>query len=842
MFASYMRKKKYLCSLKKKSKMKRRLITKAFAALIVALAPTMSMKSPAQTAATPPPCPDVKINEKYDHNSYYTNAGWDTVVNCQNNGVIELSVEPYIPTQYFNGTYRVETIPYNPPDTTFALGTRMPIGTDDVFASNHTTIPYPFYFFGIRKTQFRIGANGLVTFCSPADFGSGDYCPYGYRSSNNQLPWNGTTNHTAPGGTSYGSRMYDAIYGVYEDTHPGHFTGSDANRVDGIFYGIQDEYPCRKIICSWKEAPNFGDYSHHGTYQIVCYEGSNIIEVHVKQKRCCPSTSDALIGIQNADGQPQVKGAIGEPNMYVVNGSPAAFWPNGYNGFTNDVDTVAFRFTPLGSTSRSLEWYRIFDDGRDSIMLTTNVNDPNGYFTPMHDMPNNPDYDPVHPTLSTAVVKVNEPARFVVCLRFQNANEDWYILRDTISIGIDTAKSLKLKSITPQPDTSRRLDICNGQTAALQLHFTAAVDTLNWRVERILGGRRFILPTSMYELQDNERTIVIKPDPRYDTLPRNHIDSIRVLAVAYFSNSCNNFDTFLVRVYPVFDTVNEAGICNGQEYYWPADGNRYTANTTQPVARLQSAPGCDSTVHLHLTVYDVSYNIDHQETCRDFTWRNGRTYTESNWATAAADTVRLQNRYGCDSIVQLELVVNPLKARIQSDVEEFTYDNMEAMLNDISTGGNSRVWLLPVGKDANGDTIMRESSEAMVYYTIPDSISEANIWLIAASPYGCLDTAHLFLPMHKETMYVPTAFMPDNPEGNNIFRSQSLNTVMQEMWIYDRQGRVMAHCTGVDCGWDGRDLNGNPCQQGAYVYIINYTTTHNPRQTQSMHGTVTLIR
>jgi gliding motility-associated-like protein len=84
--------------------------------------------------------------------------------------------------------------------------------------------------------------------------------------------------------------------------------------------------------------------------------------------------------------------------------------------------------------------------------------------------------------------------------------------------------------------------------------------------------------------------------------------------------------------------------------------------------------------------------------------------------------------------------------------------------------------------------------------------------------------------------------MPDNPEGNNIFRSQSLNTVMQEMWIYDRQGRVMAHCTGVDCGWDGRDLNGNPCQQGAYVYIINYTTTHNPRQTQSMHGTVTLIR
>lgn len=837
-----MRKKKYLCSLKIDIKMNSRLITRTFTVALVALITAMGGKISAQSVAAPPPCPDVKINEKYDHITNYRNQGWDTVVNCVNNGVIELSVEPYIPTQYFNGTYTVEQIPYNPPDTSFALGTRMPIGTDDVFASDHTVIPYPFYFFGIRKTQFRIGANGLVTFCSPTDFGSGNYCPYSYHTNNNQLPWNGTSGHANPGSGANNARMLDAIYGVYEDTDPAYFVGSETNRIDGIYYGIQDQFPCRKIICSWKEAPDYSSHANKATYQIVCYEGSNIVEVHVKRRSCCPSTSDALIGIQNATGQPQVKGAPGEPNMYVVNNSPAAFWPNGYNGFTNVVDTVAFRFTPQGTTSRALEWYRIFDDGRDSIMLTTNVNDPNGYFIPMHDIPSQADYDPVHPTLSTAVVKVNEPARYVVCLRFQNANEDWYILRDTISIGIDTVRTLALKSITPQPDTSRRIDICNGQTAALQLHYSGGVDTIQWRVERVLNGRRITLPASMYELQDNDRIISIKPDPRYDTLPRNHIDSIRVMSVVYFSNHCNNFDTFMVRVYPVFDTINEAGICNGQVYTWPADGNQYTTNTDQPVARLKSAPGCDSTVHLHLTVYDVSYNIDHQETCRDFTWRNGRTYTESNWATASADTVRLYNRYGCDSIVQLELVVYPLKARIQSDVNEFTYDNMEAMLEDISTGGSGRVWLLPMGKDANGDTVMWESNDATVYYSIPDSISEANIWLIAESPYGCLDTAHIFLPMYKETMYVPSAFMPDNPEGNNIFRSSSLNTVMQEMWIYDRQGRVVAHCTGVDCGWDGRDLNGNPCQQGAYVYIINYTTTHNPRQTQSTHGTVTLIR
>lgn len=637
--------------------------------------------------------------------------------------------------------------------------------------------------------------------------------------------------------------MRDAIYGVYEDTYTGS-NGSYMSGNQGIYYGVLDDFPCRKIIASWNDIPVFSNQNMRQTYQIVCYEGSNIVEVHVKKRNCCPSTNggNGLIGIQNATGLPQVRGSVGSPNMYVESGKPAAFWPNGYNVFRTALDSVAFRFTPLGETMRTLQWYRIFDDGRDSIMLTTNVNDPNGYYIPMHDKPSDPNYDSIHPTLTKAFIRTNEPSRYVLCLRFQNANEDWYKLRDTISIGVDTVKSLALKSITTLPDTARRIDICNGQTTAMRLHCANNIDSIRWRVERILNGRRITLPASMYELQDNDKMIVIKPDPQYDTLPLNHIDSIRVMGVVDFSNRCSNFDTFLVRVYPIFDTTDVAGICSGDKYYWQADGNYYTETTTLPVTHLQSTPGCDSTVHLHLTVYDVSYNIDHQETCREFVWRNGRTYTESNWATALTDTVRMQNRYGCDSIVQLELVVYPLKARIQSNVDEFTYDNMEAMLDDISTGSSGHVWLLPVGKDANGDTIKRQSSDATVYYTIPDSISEACIWLIAESPYGCLDTAYLYLPMHKQTIYVPTAFMPDNAEGNNIFRSQSLNVEMQEMWVYDRAGRVVAHCSGVDCGWDGRDLNGNPCPQAAYVYIINYTTKDKPRQTQSAHGTVTLIR
>lgn len=412
---------------------------------LAALAFVLGIDCSAQNA--PSPCPQVLIDQKYDHivSQQCQQEGWDTLVTCQNPS-ITLTSEPYIPTKFFNGTYTVEEIPYNPADTSFSLGTRMPIGTDDVFANTHTPIPFPFYFFGIRKDQFNIGANGLVTFCSPADFGSGNFCPYGF-GSQNQIPWDGTENHIDPF-PSYSARMRDAIYGVMQDIHPGHFVGSGTNRVDGIFYGIQDEYPCRKIVCSFKEAPNYGDVSDKSTYQIVCYEGTNIIEVHVKQRRCCPTTSDALIGIQNATGLPQQPGAVGEPNHYVQSGSPAAFWPDGYNVFTSEIDSMAFRFTPQGTQQYYYKWYRIFDDGQDSVDLAPfATTDTNGHFIPMGS-------DTTHPTLTQAVVSPRCASRYVMELRFENADGDTYTLRDTISIGYNQYTTLHAPDTIEIHDTT----------------------------------------------------------------------------------------------------------------------------------------------------------------------------------------------------------------------------------------------------------------------------------------------------------------------------------------------------------------------------------------------------
>lgn len=384
-----------------------------------------------QWPAIPSPAPGVQIKQKHDHTSAFAAQGWDTVVTLST-PTIELSCMPYIPVQYFNGQYTVDEIPYNPVDTSFHAGTRMPNTTDDNFAQTATNIPFPFHFFGEHKTAFVIGANGMVSF-NPAV--TGQFCAWSYSAP---LPWpDGTT-----GAPNQVSLMRDAIYGVYEDTYP---NPSQLTGNDGIYYGIQDDFPMRKIVCSWNNIPLFSCTNNRSSYQIVCYEGTNIIEVHVKQRQACPGFNGGhgIIGIQNATGQPQVPSSNPtSSNGGVVPGSPAAFWPEGKNLFSSDLTETAYRFTPQGSTIYNYKWYRVFDDGRERVELTTTPDDPNGYYIPM-------DESSTCPTLTRAVVSPTEPAKYAFELQFRNANGDWYILRDTCTVGVnfDTAIHIHMEMV-----------------------------------------------------------------------------------------------------------------------------------------------------------------------------------------------------------------------------------------------------------------------------------------------------------------------------------------------------------------------------------------------------------
>lgn len=835
--------------------MKKNRISKWLMTALLAL-PLGGNVAVAQTQTeTVSPCPQVVIDETVDHriSPICRQNGWDTVAGCGN--TITLRAMPYMPVQRFNGTYTVEQIPYNPPDTTFYMNynpavdatnpkkKKLAISNDDDWAPAYVDIAFPFYFFGYRKNKFLLGDNGIVTFATPTGYTGGTGCPF---ATTTPLPW--TSAVPTSGGTSGFDQylMRDAIYGVFEDTFTG-VNGAYMQGNQGIYYGVLDTFPCQKIIASWNQIPLYNDPSKRQSYQIVCYEGSNIIEVHVKKHNCCSSTNggNALIGIQNATGLPQVASTAPDAALgFVLDsipGKPAAFWPDGYNSIHGDFDTIAFRFTPQGTTAANCVWYRLFDDG-NKVQLRDEATDPNatndvddpvrrGYCTTI-EQPGNISY----PKRFEAQVKPDSTSRYICQLLFFNANGDLYDLSDTITIGVPE-KDVFVYTNTQEGDTVKELKVCQSNAEAnIRLKKPdnqTLAQPITWQVTRVLNGEERTLPNSMYNVNNIMGSLHLNTDPEYDTLPENRIDSIWVRGFVEYTNHCLSSDSVLIRVYPIFDTFDVARICAGERYYWPHTQQYYTQTTTEPVFDTLSEPGCDSTVHLHLTVYDVSHTYDTIDTCAPLLWQDSILHDHTNTSTISIDTVIKKNIAECDSIVHLVLTIYPVEAHIRSSLQYFDFDNLDVKLDDISTGNASRTWHFPSGPDQTG---------AEAFWTMPTELDSADIRLIAHSQYGCNDTAHIVIPMNKENVWIPNAFMPDDPQRNNIFSTVSKGTVKQEMYIYNRRGQLVFHCEGTDCGWDGRDGNGDLCPQGAYVYLIRYVNKFNPEKTQVRKGTVTLIR
>lgn len=479
--------------------------------------------------------------------------------------------------------------------------------------------------------------------------------------------------------------------------------------------------------------------------------------------------------------------------------------------------------------------------------------DTNGYYYPMNDN------DPDHPTLTRAFVNPRSEAHYMMELRFYNANGDSIFLRDTIHVGIDTANDLSVYFATDENNDSV-LNICQGDMATVAYRYPRGqfTERETWSIQRVLNGNRIDLPLTMGI--PNGNTFTLRPDPQADTLPLNHIDTILVMCYVEFSSGCQNYGEVMVCIYPNFDTIVPDGICRGDTLTWNPDsdtrnyvaigsalGNSYTwqpgetirlefTDDTDPTntwVKLQSKPGCDSTVRLKLTVFDISHTYDTIDDCKPILWQDSNTYSATNTASVETDTVVLQNKYQCDSIVHLVFTLHPLVPQLTSDLDHFDFDHLDVVLTDISIGDSARTWQFPNGPDQTG---------VNAYYSIPTSLDSADIRMIAFSPYGCIDTTNIVIPFNKENFWVPNIFSPDSPNGNNTFGSISRQTLKQDMSIFNRHGELVYHCEGVDCTWDGRDLNGKPCPQGGYVYIIRYTNAFEPNVTNIKRGAVTLIR
>lgn len=114
---------------------------------------------------------------------------------------------------------------------------------------------------------------------------------------------------------------------------------------------------------------------------------------------------------------------------------------------------------------------------------------------------------------------------------------------------------------------------------------------------------------------------------------------------------CDSVETLILDLAQTSYSLEYQTVCDS--FVWSANGTNYTSSGTY-IATLTNAAGCDSIATLNLTVLASSISYQTASSCDQYFWAvNGQTYFSSGTYN---DT--LVNSVGCDSIVQLDLVVN----------------------------------------------------------------------------------------------------------------------------------------------------------------------------------------
>lgn len=194
---------------------------------------------------------------------------------------------------------------------------------------------FTFNFFGENYNKCIPNTNGSL--CLPRTAAdetarpNAGWCDY---STSQPLPDNRTT------WGSNGSPVYNAVICLFQDI----YFNSGSSFQGHLYFMVEGEYPCRKVILSYYQIPVFGHTSEPepgiATHMAILYETTNVIEFYIKHSGVASSTNhgNRICGIQNYDLQ------------YVV--------VPGMNNTDTQVDYKAYRIRPTGALDYDLHWFK----------------------------------------------------------------------------------------------------------------------------------------------------------------------------------------------------------------------------------------------------------------------------------------------------------------------------------------------------------------------------------------------------------------------------------------------------------------------------------------------------
>lgn len=734
-------------------------------------------------------------------------------------------------------SYLVENIPFAP----------APVGGTTVSLSDDSqagpfNIGFTFCFFGNSYTQFWLGSNGWISFSAgqPNTFTS------------------------TPIPSTAGTVPKNCIMGPWQDWHPG---------IGGqIRYQTLGTAPCRRLVVSWTNVPMYSCTSLQGTFQIIIYESTNVIENHITNKPNCVSWAGgtAVQGVHNQAGTV----------AFTVPGRNSTQWTT-----TNN----AWRWTPNGpAVAGTLTWYQVGNPipigTGNSITVTPPAAGANytcqmvypacnaGYSQCMGFMGSGgPDTVFVQPGPPNIFPTIAGPYDFcpntsiTVTTTQPYATYQWS----------DGSTGPTLTTNTPGPVSVFVTDVngCTGTANAVLNQFPAPViqsspvDPYLCPGESVQltasGGQTYTWSPSTFLNTNSGTSVTCTP-----------VNDITYTIVGTDANGCTDSTTqnvFLYTLPIVTATSADPGVCPGFSTQLQASGaNTYTwspptglSSTTisNPTATLNNTQswqivgtdvnGCRDTADLTVVVYPLpqpAFSAPVLNGCAPV------SFTLQNNSTIAAGTIA---SYNWNIEGQGNFGVTDPSFTISSpgnyDVQLTATSDM-GCVQSISIADYLQVYSVPVAgfnatpQVANlGDAIItftNTSTPDAIYFNwdmaglyntqAPNPVYEFSyadtflVTLTATTQYGCSDVATGTVIVEDiSDVWIANSFTP-NGDGLNdtwfpIGRNLSSSVTSIEVMIFNRWGQLVFESTDPNKPWTGDYKNNKVlCPQGVYTYSVKF--------------------
>lgn len=204
------------------------------------------------------------------------------------------------------------------------------------------------------------------------------------------------------------------------------------------------------------------------------------------------------------------------------------------------------------------------------------------------------------------------------------------------------------------------------------------------------------------------------------------------------------------------------------------------------------------------------------------------TTTSSNGCT---------NSFSASNLICVEA---PPLASFSTSGNDLSTLNTEVSFFNNSSGAVSYLW--------NFGDLSNTTNEENPVHLYNESSGSYEVYLVATSPLGCVDTAYSTIQVTEELLFfVPNTFTPDLDNYNEMFQpvfTSGFDPQTYTMLIFNRWGEVIFETHNTEIGWTGSYGNKGEVgliQDGTYTWKIEFKTNKNDERKMFV-GHVNIIR